>query len=86
MNLISIPYSGKFSWGPIFAYGQSSKIIFADMCNHAHYIHVLYNRTYFAGLFFVDSHLSAKIGSHENFPLYSSMIHYYHHKSLVVVS
>ena len=46
-------------------------LIFADACHHAHY--TLYNRTYFAGLIFVDSRLSAKnakIGPLENFPLY----------------
>jgi hypothetical protein len=43
-------------------------LIFADAGDHAHY--TLYNRTYFAGLIFVDSRLSAKFGPHENFPLY----------------
>jgi hypothetical protein len=41
-------------------------LIFADARDHAHY--TLYNRTYFTGLLFVDSHLSAKtakIGPHE---------------------
>ena len=49
-------------------------LIFADVRHHAHY--TLYNRTYFAGLIFADSRLSAKtakIGSLENFPLYSSL-------------
>jgi hypothetical protein len=42
-------------------------LIFADEGDHAHY--TLYNRTYFAGLFFADSRLSAKnakIGPHKN--------------------
>ncbi len=46
-------------------------LIFADTCDHAHY--TLHNRTYFAGLLFVDSCLSvktAKIRPYENFPLY----------------
>jgi hypothetical protein len=43
-------------------------LIFADACNHAHYSS--YNRTYFVGLNFADSRLSAKIRPHENFPLY----------------
>jgi hypothetical protein len=46
-------------------------LIFADANDHAHY--TLYNRTYFTGLIFADSRLSAKIvkiGLHENFPLY----------------
>ena len=48
-------------------------LIFADACTHAHY--TLYNCAYFAGLIFADSSLSvktAKIGPHENFPLYSN--------------
>jgi hypothetical protein len=51
-----------------------SDLIFADAGDHAHY--TLYSRTYFTGLIFADSHLSAKtakIGSHENFPLYGIM-------------
>jgi hypothetical protein len=43
-------------------------LIFADASDHAHY--TLYNRTYFTGLIFADSRLSAKtakIGPHENF-------------------
>jgi hypothetical protein len=61
--------------GSNFADGQSPNfrgLIFADAGDHAHY--TLYNRTYFAGLIFVDSHLSAKttkIRPHKNFPLYS---------------
>ncbi len=50
-------------------------LIFADACDHAHYIP--YNRTYFAGLIFADSRLSAKtakIGPHENFPLYGNVL------------
>jgi hypothetical protein len=46
-------------------------LIFADACDHVHY--TLHNRTYFAGLIFADSRLSAKttkIRPHENFPLY----------------
>jgi hypothetical protein len=46
-------------------------LISVDACNHAHY--TLYNHTYFAGLIFADSRLSAKtakIGPCENFPLY----------------
>jgi acyl-CoA reductase-like NAD-dependent aldehyde dehydrogenase len=38
-------YSGKFSWGPIFADQYFRGLIFADACDHAHY--TLYNRTYF---------------------------------------
>jgi hypothetical protein len=41
---------------------------FADVYDLAHY--TLYNRAYFVGLIFADSRLSAKIGPHENFPLY----------------
>ena len=41
--------------------------VFVDVSDHAHY--PLYNRTYFMGLIFTDSHLSAKIGLNENFPL-----------------
>jgi hypothetical protein len=51
---------------------MASLLIFADVCNHAHY--TPYNHTYFADLIFTDSRLStktAKIGPHENFPLYS---------------
>ncbi len=33
-------------------------LIFADACDHAHY--TLHNRTYFAGLIFMDSRLSVK--------------------------
>jgi hypothetical protein len=39
-------------------------------------IHRTYIHTYFVGLIFVDSHLSmktAKIGPHENFPLYGML-------------
>jgi hypothetical protein len=46
---------------------------FAEAGDHAYY--TLYNRTYFAGLIFADSRLSAKttkIRPHENFPLYGS--------------
>jgi hypothetical protein len=42
-------------------------LIFADVGDHAHC--TLYNRTYFVGLIFADSHLSAKttkIRPHEN--------------------
>jgi hypothetical protein len=42
--------------------------VFADACDHAHC--TLYNRTYFAGLIFADSCLSAKtakVGPHEKF-------------------
>jgi hypothetical protein len=56
----------QFSW-----MGSLQCFLFADARNHAHY--TLYNRTYFAGLIFVDSRSSAKtmkIGPHENFPLY----------------
>jgi hypothetical protein len=35
-------------------------LIFADAGDHAHY--TLYNRTYFTGLIFVDSRLSAETG------------------------
>ena len=48
-------------------------LIFADAHHHAHY--TLYNRTYFTGLIFADSRLSAKtvkIGPLENFPLYAT--------------
>ena len=48
-------------------------LIFVDVRHHAHY--TLYNHTYFAGLIFVDSCLSAKIakiGPLKNFPLYSN--------------
>jgi hypothetical protein len=50
-------------------------LIFADVGDYAHY--TLYNRTYFVGVIFADSRLSvktaksAKIGPHENFPLYN---------------
>jgi hypothetical protein len=40
-------------------------LIIADASDHAHY--TLYNCTYFA-----DSHSSAKIGPHENIPLYGN--------------
>jgi hypothetical protein len=57
----------QFSW---MASLQSFRgLIFADACDHAHY--TPYNRTFFA-----DSRLStktAKIGPHDNFPLYGSM-------------
>jgi hypothetical protein len=46
-----------------------------DACDHAHYS--LHNRTYFAGLIFADSRLSAKttkIRPHENFPLYGNYL------------
>jgi hypothetical protein len=46
-------------------------LIFADVGDYAHY--TLYYRTYFAGLIFADSRLSAKttkIRPHENFLLY----------------
>ena len=49
-------------------------LIFADAHTRAHYI--LYNRAYFAGLIFANSRLSAKtakIGHHENFPLYGTL-------------
>ncbi len=75
-SYVRIPYSGKLSWGLIFAMAnlQSFRgLIFADTCVHAHY--ALHNRTYFAGLIFADSCLSAKttkIRPHENFPLYGS--------------
>jgi hypothetical protein len=52
-------------------------LIFADASDHAHY--TLHNRTYFAGLIFADSRLSAKtanIRPHENFSLYGNC-HYY---------
>jgi hypothetical protein len=48
-------------------------LIFADACDHAHY--TPYNHTYFAGLIFADSRLSAKtakIGPHEIFSLYGN--------------
>jgi hypothetical protein len=71
--LCLLPYSGKFSWGPIFADGQSSSLFnFANAHDLAHY--TLYNRAYFAGLIFADSRFSpktAKIGPHKNFTLYS---------------
>jgi hypothetical protein len=63
--------------GSNFADGQSPKFSwfnFTDAGDHAHY--TLYNCTYFAGLIFADSRLSAKttkIGPHENFPLYGSL-------------
>jgi hypothetical protein len=51
-------------------------LIFVDACDHAHY--TLYNRTYFVGLIFMDSRLSAttaKIGPHGNFlALYSNIL------------
>jgi hypothetical protein len=60
----------------IFGSLQSFRgLIFADAGDHAHY--TLYNRTYFAGLIFADSRLSAKttkIRPHENFPLYGILI------------
>ncbi len=61
----------QFSW---MASPQSFRDLnSADVNDHAHY--TLYNRTYFAGLIFTDSRLSAKtakIEPHENFPLYGS--------------
>ena len=48
-------------------------LIFADALTHAYY--TLYNCAYFAGLIFADISLSsktAKIGPHENFPLYGN--------------
>jgi hypothetical protein len=50
-------------------------LIFADASDHSHY--TLYNRAYFTGLIFADSRLSAKttkIGPHENFPLYGTLV------------
>ncbi len=47
--------------------------VFEDACDHACYTQ--HNRTYFAGLIFADSRLSAKttkIRPHENFPLYGN--------------
>jgi hypothetical protein len=50
--------------------------MYTDVCDHAHYnIYTLHNRTYFMGLIFADSCLSAKTaktGPHENFSLYGS--------------
>ncbi len=43
--------------------GQSSKLIFADTCDHTQY--TLYNHTYFAGLIFTDSTKTMKIGPHK---------------------
>jgi hypothetical protein len=51
----------NFRGWPVF-----KSLIFADAS-----VITLYNRTYFTGLIFADSRLSAKIGPHENFPLYS---------------
>ncbi len=76
MIVIIIPYSRKFSWGPISRMASLQSVgglIFADASDHAHY--TLYNHNYFTGLIFADSRLStkiAKIGPHENFPLYGS--------------
>ena len=55
-------------------------LIFADARVHAYY--TLYNRAYFADLIFADSSSSAKtakIGSHENFPLYGRSCVYITH-------
>jgi hypothetical protein len=75
LMLSILPYSGKFSWGPIFmeiSLQSFHGLIFVDASNHANY--TLYNRTYFTGSFFADIRLSAKIGPHENFPLYSIIL------------
>jgi hypothetical protein len=49
-------------WGPIFADGQSSKCLQFKFRRHIRsYHYTLYNHTYFAGLIFADSCLSAKI-------------------------
>jgi hypothetical protein len=53
-----ILYSGKFSWGPIFNLQRFRGLIFADVCDHAHY--TLHNRTYFAGLIFAPIRESHK--------------------------
>jgi hypothetical protein len=63
MEADDIQYSGKFSWGPMTSLQSFRGLIFADASDHAHY--TLYNRTYFTGLIFADSRLSAKIGPHE---------------------
>jgi hypothetical protein len=69
----SLPYSGKFFCGAQFSRMQSFRsLIFADARDHAHY--TLYHRTYFTCLIFMDSRLSTKIGPHENFLLYDSLI------------
>jgi ribosomal protein L7Ae-like RNA K-turn-binding protein len=63
-----IPYSGKFSWGPIFADGQSPKFSWFNFrgCAHSCPFHTVHTC-------FADSCLSAKttkIRPHENFLLY----------------
>jgi hypothetical protein len=48
-DIVTIPYSGKFSWGPIFADGQSSK--FSRMRASMPIIHctiVLFSRVWFS--------------------------------------
>jgi hypothetical protein len=75
-GLVAIPYRTAENFRGVqfsrIASLQSFRgLIFADAGDHAHY--TLYNRTYFAGLIFADSHLSVKttkIRPHENFPLY----------------
>jgi hypothetical protein len=66
-----ILYSGKFSWGEIFADGQSSKFSRFDFRGRVRLCTVqLY---LFRGSNFADSRLSAKstkIGPHENFGMY----------------
>ena len=55
------------------ATNQGAASIRINMVAHHHAHYTLYNRTYFAGLIFMDSRLSAKtakIGPLENFPLY----------------
>jgi hypothetical protein len=53
-------------------FSRMASFLFADVCNHTHY--TLYNRAYFVGLIFTDSHLSTKIGPLKNFLLYGTSV------------
>jgi hypothetical protein len=50
--------AGNFRGVQFLQMANLQTLIFADACNHAHYIP--YNCTYFAGLIFADSRLSVK--------------------------
>jgi hypothetical protein len=85
-----LPYSGKFSWGPIFAVfvwitGYQRKL---DQQNK-------YNCTVYNGhdrmrlrklnRENIEDWLSTKIGPHENFPLYNNIILKYHYHNFILL-